>query len=297
MSKNRNLKYQFLNCIERSFKEGMDKHSLKKQGKDNSRVFSYSDRKNLIDLSSNFANWMKENHKEVKLIKEIKAEHVQEFMASKTNSWSSATYITVSSNFRKLETLANNTYQISVDFHSIVLPTSEKNGGAKLRTDMLSQENYNKLLNNSTNQNFKNALLLSRYFGLRASECSKLQYADITKKGISVIDSKGGRSRFVKAESQQQQNIIKGFLNKQGRVCTCKTSSLQQAFNREKKKNRISSASDFHSSRKTFATEKYQEYRKQGLSVQKSLDRVSNSLGHNNNRNDLMKEYICCPIV
>lgn len=53
MSKTRNIKYQFKHCIDIHFKEGMDKHSLKLQGKDNSKIYSYSDRKNLIDLSSN----------------------------------------------------------------------------------------------------------------------------------------------------------------------------------------------------------------------------------------------------
>jgi hypothetical protein len=34
--------------------------------KDNSKIYSYSHRKNLIDLSSNFANWLKINYLEIK---------------------------------------------------------------------------------------------------------------------------------------------------------------------------------------------------------------------------------------
>lgn len=60
MAKNRNLKYQFKNVIDRHFVEGMDKHSIKKNRDMNGeRIFSYSDRKNLIDLSCSFANYMK----------------------------------------------------------------------------------------------------------------------------------------------------------------------------------------------------------------------------------------------
>ena len=294
MSKNRNLKYQFLNCIERSFKERMDKHSIKAQGKDNSKIFSYADRKNLIDLSSNFANWMRENHNEVKQLKDINSNHIQEFLAFKAQSCSQATLNQYQSHFRKLETLTNNVYKTSVDFHNVVVPQSVVNGGGKLRNDMLSESDYNKLMQ-STNQNFKNALLLSRAFGLRASECSKVKGTDFRQDGLHIVDSKGKRSRIIQYETKGQLALKEKFENMQ-RICTCKTSSLQQAFNREKKKIGLSSASDFHASRKSYATERFQEYRKNGLSLQQALDKVSHNLGHNDNRNDLMKEYICCPI-
>ena len=48
--------------------------------------------------------------------------------------------------------------------------------------------------------------------------------------------------------------------------------------------------------RRAYATNMYRELRSQGVSVQDSLSAVSQSLGHGANRNDLMKEYICCPI-
>ena len=48
--------------------------------------------------------------------------------------------------------------------------------------------------------------------------------------------------------------------------------------------------------RKAYATNMYKECRAQGMSVQSSLSAVSQALGHGANRNDLMKEYICCPI-
>ena len=53
----RNLKYQFKTCIEKNFKEKMDKHSIKKNKQMNkTRIFSFADRKNLIDFTANFSN-------------------------------------------------------------------------------------------------------------------------------------------------------------------------------------------------------------------------------------------------
>lgn len=298
MSKNRNLKYQFMNCIQKNFRESVDKHSLKQTGKKGTEIFSYSQRKNLIDVSSNFANYMKENHPEIKKVNQINSDHIQEFLNSRINC-SQATLEQYQSQFRKLESLVNDTYKTNVNYHSATTPISQKNGGGKLRTDMLTTENYNKLMSNSTNQNFKNALLLSQHFGLRCEEISRLKATDFTEKGLSIIDSKGGRDRLIPLETDKQKQIAKEFMQKVGRICPIQKGSLQQAFNREKKKNGLSSSSDFHSSRKAYATERYQSYRQQGMSVKESLDRVSHNLGHgdSSHRLDLLKEYICCPLI
>lgn len=296
MSKSRNIKYQFLHCINTNFREGMDKHSLKSQGKDNSRIFSFSDRKNLLDLSSSFSNWLKINYPDVKQLYEIDSSHIQEFLSLKANNCSQKTLEQYQSRFRKLEVLANSTYNINVNYHNVITPPSCRNGGGKIRNAMLSTDNYNKLLK-STNINFRKALILSFNFGLRAAECAKLRYEDISSDGIKIIDSKGKRNRFIPVENNQQKKIIEDFLNKKGRVSPIQVGSLQQAFNREKKKQGINITNgDFHTARKAFATSKFLEYRKQGQTVQQALNNVSHRLGHGNNRNELMKQYICCPI-
>jgi site-specific recombinase XerD len=292
MSKNRNLKYQFNNIINNNFKEGMNKHSIKQTGKTGSEVFSYSQRSNLLDVSSNFSNYMKETHPEIKQLKDINSNHVQEFLNNKKATCSQATLDNYRQSFNKLERLANSTYKTDVNWHDTASPTSLKNGGGKLRSDALSSENYNTLLKNSTNQNFKNALKLSQNFGLRASECSKLKYEDISDKGINVVDSKGGRSRFVPCETSTQKEVLSEFLDKSGRVCDCQTSSLQQAFNREKQKNGIESSSDFHACRKAYATQKFKEFREEGQEVEEALNNVSARLGHGENRQKLMRAYI-----
>ena len=297
MGKTRNIKYQFKYCIDTHFREGMDKHSMKRNGKDNSKIYSYADRKNLIDLSANFANWIKENHAEIKQLKDINSMHIQEFLNEKANSCSRKSLQEYQSHFRKLESLCNNTYNTNVDFHSTVTPISAKNGGGKIRNIMCSDAQYQMLLK-TKNSNLKSALVLSKNFGLRASECSKLQYRDIKEDGIYIADSKGKKSRFVKAENKEQQDILQQFRGKkQGRICPIQTGNLQHAFNRESKKQGIHFQNGaFHTLRKNFATAKYKEYREKGETVQQALDSVSHVLGHGSKRNELMKQYICCPL-
>lgn len=125
-----------------------------------------------------------------------------------------------------------------------------------------------------------------------------MQYKDIKENGIYIVDSKGKRSRFVKAENKEQQEILNQFRQeKQGRICPVQTGSLQQAFNRECKKQRIHFPNGaFHTLRKNFATTKFKEFREKGETIQQALDSVSHALGHGSNRNQLMKQYICCPL-
>ena len=281
----RNLKYQFLQAINNSFRENMDKHSDKANGiRNTDKIYSYSSRSNLIDLSANFANYMRENYPEIHKVNEVQTKHIQGFLNSKTENCSQSTLNQYSAQFRKLEKCVNAKYHCDVDYGSAVVPASCKNGGGKIRNVMLSQNDFKTLIKSTSNQNLKKALTLSYHFGLRASECAKLKFEDIKHNGISIIDSKGKRSRFIPAETEKQRQTIQH-------------QSLEQAFRRELKKNGIVIQNGaFHTCRKAYATQKYKEYR-DGLSVKEAMSKVSINLGHGASRFELMKEYICTALV
>lgn len=299
----RNLKYQFLTAINHHFKEGMDKHSVKLSGQmDGTRIFSYSDRSNLVDLASGFAEYMKQAYPQIKEIRQIKPDHIQSFLATKSGTVTQATLSQYGSRFNKLERLVNDSYKsCNVDFHSVVVPVSSK-GTSKVRTQMLAASDYHTLLNSTTNTNLRNALVLSYCGGLRAAECSKLQAKDWnTDSGIlTIVDSKGKRSREVKVPQQHIPAVNAVMGSSTGRICDCQTESLQKAFRRQLEAcgltDTYGKSGAFHMARKAYATNLYKACRAQGMSVQNSLSTVSRSLGHGANRNELMKQYICCPI-
>lgn len=109
----RNSEYQFLQTINNSFRESMDKHSDKANGVRNTdKIYSYSSRSNLIDLSANFANYMREVYPEVHKVSDIQAEHIQCFLNSKTEICSQSSLNQYSVLFRKLEKCVNAKYQI-----------------------------------------------------------------------------------------------------------------------------------------------------------------------------------------
>lgn len=200
------LKYQFLQAINTSFRGNMDKHADKTNGiRNTDKIYSYSSRSNLIDLS---ANYMRDAYPDVHKVSEIQTKHIQSFLNSKTESCSQSSLIQYSALLRKLEKCVNAKYHCNVNYECAVIPLSCKNGGGKIRNVMLSKDDYKTLVESTNNQNLKKALILSYYFGLRAAECAKLKYEDIKNNGISIVDSKGKRSRFIPAETEKQKQIL-----------------------------------------------------------------------------------------
>lgn len=281
---------------------------MKRSGNmDGKRVFSFADRKNLIDLSAHFSGYMAEHHPEIRQLRDIQTDHIQGFLNSKAETVSQATLQQYESRFRKLELQINDTYKSAhVDFHSIVTPCSKVNGGGKIRNQMLAPSHFDQLVSTTSNPSLRTGLILSREFGLRAAEISKLKTSDITmpsdgKAGeIRIVDSKGKRSRILPIQPSQAATVEKALANASGgRVVDCQTGSLQKAFRRELERSGLAEIypnGSYHMTRKLFATERYQALRSSGCSVKQALDRVSRDLGHGANREQLMKEYICCSL-
>ena len=81
---------------------------------------------------------MKQEHPNIREIRQIKPDHVQGFLAAKSSTATQATLDQYGSRFNKLERLVNDSYKsCSVDFHSVVVPSSTKCSG-KVRTQMLA---------------------------------------------------------------------------------------------------------------------------------------------------------------
>lgn len=309
----RNLKYQFKYAIEQSCRMGADKHSMKRNQAENknmkARTLSYSDRKNLIDVSANFSNWMKENYADIRELKDVTSNHVQEFLNDKAKTCTSTTIEQYQSKFSKLEKLVNNTYtNANVSYTNTVTPVSANNT-EKLRCKTMTNSDYNKLNNymseNCRSQNATKALQLSYHAGLRVSECAKLQQRDITinenrTATVHIADSKGCRSRDINIVNKDSVQVLTqirdSVANPNDRVVPIQAESINKAINRamdrcnmqEYKEHKTS----VHSLRKAFAQREYDRYKEEGLEPKQAWDRVSEELGHGKNREDLYKAYI-----
>lgn len=296
----KSLKQQFIFAIEDNFSEGMDKHSMKSDGiKNDGRIFSYSDRKNLIDSACNFSNFMKENYKDIKLVKEIRADHIQSFLNKKSSECSNATLKQYQSKFNKLEKVVNNTYNINIRYKGYQLPLAEEN--TKIRNTSMSPEDFKKLENafSESKSYAKIAIQLTSRCGLRVSECSKLQGRDIdiVKNIIHVEDGKGGRDRDVpiREEDKEYFNNLKANLGDMERVCPIRSDSINKSIDRAMRGQGIRNKyndTNIHSIRKMYAQKEFDRCRSEGKDIKESLQEVSVLLGHGKDRLELMKQYV-----
>lgn len=296
----RNLKYQFLHAINNNFKEGMSKNSIKEAGQMNgTRIFSYSDRKNLIDTASNFSNFMKNMHPEVKQVKDIKAEHIQSFLNSKSATCSTATLKQYESKFNKLEKIVNNTYNCNANYRGFSTPNGAN--ATKIRNSAMSKGDFKRLESSFSNSNSsaKVAIQLTARAGLRVSECVKLQGRDINlQKGtIHVADGKGGRDRDIQMRPEDKQfwTDLKAQYNDYERLCPVKEDSINKAISREMEKLELKDKyedTSIHAIRKMYAQEQFDRYRDEGMEIREALGAVSVDLGHSKDRIELMKEYV-----
>lgn len=304
--KYKNLKKQMLDCIERNFKGGMDKHSDKRNGGGGShKVYSQSDRKALVDTSAMFANWMNKNHPEVRYVKDIKTEHVQSFINSKSKDWNNNTLKTHISRFNKLDRIFDRSFK---DYHKQLaggLVTPAGVNETKCRSVAMTRNDFNKITDkaNAGRSHVKTALEVCGRVGLRVSEVAKLKGSDYNPKTgvLSIIDSKGKKDRdiVVKEEHRAYFEGLKATFG-EGRVCPVQHESLSQALNRcmkslDLEQDYTGHKTGFHAIRKMIAQEMYDENVQNGLSGMDAFNPVSVFLGHGENRHDLFKSYIVNP--
>ena len=278
----KNLKHQFIHSIEDNFKEGMDKHSMKANDiRNDGKVFSYSDRKNLIDVASNFSNYMKENYKDIRQVKEVRAEHIQAFLNEKSNSCSNATLKQYEAKFNKLEKIVNKTYNINATYKGYTLPLSKEN--TKIRNTSMAIEDFKKLERAFINSNSygKVAIQLTGRVGFRVSECTKLQGRDIDlgKGVIHVEDGKGGRNRDVpiREEDRSYFSNLKSSVGDRERVCPVKSDSINKSIDRAMKREGIRNKyndTSIHCIRKMYAQNEFNRCRAEGMEIKQALQEV-----------------------
>lgn len=300
--KSRSIKQQLYYAVNQNFKEGMDKYSLKKDRKMNgTRIFSYADRKNLVDFTANFANWLSQNHREVRLAVDINSKHVQEFLNDKAKTCSKATVEQYMSKANKMQNLINITYRTNSKL-DIKLPSSIKEKYI-LRDKQMTVEHY-ELLEKNINENGLKSIECARNFGLRVSEIAKLEKRDIKlEEGIiRVVDSKGKKTRDVDIVTEEQMKIARKLFNsvtsQRDRIVKIRENSINQALKRAMEKAEIKEeykVAGIHSIRKLYAQETYDRLRSEGLSKKQAKEEVSEQLGHSRERgndDNLIRIYI-----
>ncbi|MBA2864394.1 tyrosine-type recombinase/integrase [Methanococcus maripaludis] len=303
-NRTRSLKQQFkFAIVDSSFKEHLDKHSLKKDAEnDNSwRVYSYSEKNNLMDLSANFCKFLNENHVEIMQLKDITEVHVQEFLNFKADTCTAETLYNYRARFRKIANCVNHAFNsCSLNFSNIVIPQSLV--GKSKRNLMMTEEHAELLLNYCKHSNSRAAIgvKFALMFGLRVSEITKIMGKDIDLKNLKlhIHKSKGGRSRDISIAKELVPYLkeIKKEFNENQRICPLKNDSVNRFVFRTFKFHGINDYKDaktsIHAIRKLWAQKLYDKLRNEGKTIKEACEEVSVQLGHGKDRKDVFNRYI-----
>lgn len=292
-------------AIDASFEPNRSKHS-DRHNKVNTKehVYSYKQYNNLKDLASNFSGYCKENG--VKKMGKLNPEIAKKFLETKRKQGVSEETIKVyRSELDKIGTLMSNFYKRDIDLQVKDLePRTQQKDIAKMRTVAMSDKDLKRFLDSKTRlSESKMGVILSREFGLRVSEVCHLRPCDVSERGIQIVQSKGGRDRFVQARTDQQKEAIRMLKEHFGanklpteKYFKTRENSMNRYLKKGMERIGIHTYSDhktgFHSLRKAYATEYYNSLRAEGKSHKEAWDEVSQDIGHGKNREDLFRVYV-----
>lgn len=302
MSKQKNLRYQFIKAINENFREGIDKHSYKAQNPNvqSNLIFSHTSRINLKKMAINFSGYMKENYPEVRQVKDINQEHVQKFLESKSNSCNDTTLRTYAGNMRKLEKAINKTYDsANLNYsNNIKVPKSNYNKPTNRGVSaQMPRENYNKILDVAAKASCQSAyaVRLQEHLGVRVAELATIKKDNINLECstpyIHFNNTKGGRA-MDRPLNQDAVKLVREIMDKnfdQDKLFSNNSSSFNK-YLRDVEDTLGIERNSMHDVRRLVAQEFYNNLKNNGYSTKEAADAVSVWLNHNKDREELLKK-------
>ncbi len=298
-----NLAYQIDSAIQQAFRPGADKYSAKHTGENMHIVFSYNEKNSLQQVAYEFKGFMRENHPDIKLIKEVKADHWQGFLNLKSQSCSTATLKNYVSRIGKLQILCQNKFKFKCDWKDgILAPSSQKTpDNAKQRVQVMDKEDLIKVLaygRSHCTSKAVSAIDICYRFGLRDAEAARLKVKDVDlQKGTLHVIGKGGRHRTLPIRQEDRQILEKLCKGKNvgDSLFDIKAASINQQLNRILKKLGLKSKyplTSIHAIRKLKAQELWDQKAKTGCTKKEAMNYVSQYLGHGKGRYDILNTYV-----
>ena len=125
----RNLFGQMTYAINKNFTERVDKRAFKKAngGGMGNKIFSYGEKYRLKQLAKSFQIYAKKNNLNIKMVKDIKPEHVQKFLEdAKERDCTQNTINSYANSLFKIQNTLNSTYNLNLKWQEeIAIPQVE----------------------------------------------------------------------------------------------------------------------------------------------------------------------------
>ena len=310
----RNLNSQFHFAITDNFNENIDKHSYKKQnGREaTEKFFSYDSRVafngnfkefNALDVAKNFSNYLKENFTDVKQIRDIKPQHIQSFLNERASTCQDSALKNYAKMIEKLELAAEKTFGINLQWKGeFTTPISTKRdediNSRRGADSVISRTDLNEIVSYAETHRCQSGdvVRLQEHLGIRINELVTIKKENIDlEKGTLLLENCKGGKDLVRAITPECKVVLRDILSQnygKNNLFTIKPASVNDYLRSYQQRN----GKEYHSThdiRRCVAQEKYDGYRKEGLSIKESLSEVSLWLNHGKNRDEMLaKSYI-----
>lgn len=282
----KNLRHELRSAVFNSFREGMDKRSIKSADKTERAVWSYGTRATMLDKVNVFSKWAKENN--IKSVDQIRRSDVENFLRDKANE--GVTQRTVDE-YRSTLSRLGSILERDWTCDRVVGCEREKSrdrGSESVmqRSDLDKICEYAKVNPSASGS----MVLLEREIGVRVADiCYGVNINGDTLK----INSKGGRvcEREITPRVREiiESETVRAITDDKGHIKGPKDASVNRWLNRVQDKLGLERHS-FHDIRRCIAQERYDEYRNSGLDRTKSLERVGEWLNHGEHRATMVLE-------
>lgn len=299
----RNLYGQMTYAINKNFKEGVDKRAYKQaNGKGmGSKIFSYGEKYRLKQLAKSFQIYAKENELNIRLVKEIRPEYIQDFLEkAKGRGCTQNTINSYANSLYKIQNTLNVTYNLNLKWREeIAIPQVEKKSSSTRGVDsVISREDYNKILNYTEENESQSglALQMQNWLGVRVEEIARIkkEFISLKDKTITFKNTKGGKV-LIRNIPEDKIDFVKSVIEHnfhEDRLFSIEGKSINKYLNRVQDQLGLKRHSN-HDIRRLVAQEKYDSFRENRMSIKDAANETSKWLSHGDDRlNMLEKSYI-----
>ena len=299
----RNLFGQMTYAINKNFTERVDKRAFKKAngGGMGSKIFSYGEKYRLKQLAKSFQIYAKENELNIKLVKDIRPENIQDFLEKvKEHGCTQNTINSYANSLFKIQNTINVTYNLNLKWREeIAIPQVEKKSSSARGVDsVISRENYNKILNYARENESQSglALQMQNWLGVRVEEIARIkkEFINLKDRTITFKNTKGGK-KLIRDIPEDKIDFVKSVIDHnfhQDRLFSIEGKSINKYLNRVQDQLGLKRHSN-HDIRRLVAQEKYDSFREGGMSIKDAANETSKWLSHGDDRlNMLERSYI-----
>ena len=289
------LRYQFISSLDNSFNPNLNKHSYKKGNCDKQKIASYRYRRNLYNFSNNLVNYLRDNFNDVRNIKDIQDYHIYAFFKEKEECCSYRTLIQYRSYINVLDRCIMQNLHFKANLYKgvpeIKKPVGKSEQDLKVRNLYMKQEHINAILEYKKNSKSPAlmGLRVSNLFGLRASEIVNIRPRDFDlEDGTFKVIGKGGKTRVLKLETQEQYDLATEILDKYNndeKLVPLRPDSYNKFIKDSLHNLGIyeydKAKTGNHAIRKKVAIENIKKDMANGIAEKEAYERESKRLGHN----------------